>query len=155
MDNKNVIIILLCVIIALLVVGLALMMQTSSNDSISENSDADDSNTTSVVNEKTSNDESPHSITVVSEMDKPVKKTVGDYTLEVYKWGGSNTVGGLDITLYKNGQRMDKYSYESRAYFYDGEWKWSEWDYGQKNQEMFHRYPVSNTVEIQEVEVRF
>ena len=111
MEDKNIIILLLCVIIALLVVGLAMMMQTSSNDSISENSDVDNSNTTAVVNEETSNDESPHSITVVSEMDKTVKKTVGDYTLEVYKWGGSNAVGGLDITLYKNGQCMDKYSY--------------------------------------------
>ena len=153
MEDKNIIIILLCVIIAILVVGCVVISAMNNNESVSESSDVDNS-TTTVVNEN-SNDDSPHSISVMSEMDETVKKTVGDYTLEVYKWGGSNLVGGLDITLYKNGQRMNKYSYESRAYYYDGEWKWSDWDYGGKSQEFFHRYPVSNTVEIQEVEVRF
>ena len=156
MDNKNVIIILLCVIIALLVVGLALMMQTSSNDSISENSDADDSNTTSVVNEKTNNDDSPDSIAVeLPEFDTKVTKTVGEYTVEAEKWMGGS-VGGFEVHLYKNGEPVNKDSYLTRAYFYmDGEWKWSEWGNGEDGYEGYHRYPVSNGVEIQEVEVRF
>ena len=44
----------------------------------------------------------------------------------------------------------------TRAYFYmDGEWKWSEWGNGEDGYEGYHRYPVSNGVEIQEIEVKF
>ena len=139
MENKNVIIILLCVIIALLVVGLALMMQTSSNDSISENSD-----------------DSPDPIAVeLPEFDTKVTKTVGEYTVEAEKWMGGS-VGGFEVHLYKNGEPVNKDSYLTRAYFYmDGEWKWSEWGNGEDGYEGYHRYPVSNGVEIQEVEVKF
>lgn len=90
----------------------------------------------------------------LTEFDKLTRKTSGKYTVEAEKWRGSS-VGGFEVFLYKNGQQMDRYSYESRAYFkMDGEWKWSNWDSGEASYNQ-HRYPVTNDVEIKEVEVRF
>ena len=37
----------------------------------------------------------------------------------------------------------------------DGEWKWSDWGNGEDGYEGYHRYPVSQGVEIQEIEVKF
>ena len=85
--------------------------------------------------------------------DTKYTKTVGEYTLEAQKWRGGS-VGGFGVWLYKNGELVYKDSYLSRAYFYmDGEWKWSEWGNGQGAD--YHKYPVSNGVEIQKVEVKF
>lgn len=101
-----------------------------------------------------SSDSSSHTITVTSEFDKTVKKSSGEYSVEVTKWKGT-TVGGFGVSLYKNGQLMDRNSYESRAYFHmDGEWKWSNWSHGEEDA-LYQKYPVSNDVEIREVEVRF
>lgn len=103
---------------------------------------------------KTSSD-SQHTISVVPEFDKTVKKADGEYTVEATKWRGGS-VGGFEVSLYKNGQLMDRNSYQSRAYFNDGSgWKWSNWDYGEESGATLHKYPVSNTVEIKDVEVNF
>ncbi len=105
-------------------------------------------------NSAKSTNNSPHTITVVPEFDKKIKKTVGEYTVEVTKWRGSK-VGGFEVILYKNGNIMDRNSYESRAYFYmDGEWKWSRWDNGEI-ETYYHKYHTSSDVEIKEIEVRF
>lgn len=97
---------------------------------------------------------SAQTVKVEPEFDKYVNKTVGDYTVQTMKWRGTS-VGGFGVWLYKNGQLVDKDSYRSRAYFYmDGEWKWSDWDNGEDSS-MYHKYPVSNNVEIKEIEVEF
>lgn len=107
-----------------------------------------------VEKSKTSSD-SQHTISVVPEFDKTVKKTDGDYTVEATKWRGGS-VGGFEVSLYKNGQLMDRSSYQSRAYFNDGSgWKWSNWDDGEVSGATLHKYPVSNDVEIKDVEVSF
>ena len=106
---------------------------------------------TKEVSDKSS---SKHTISVKPEFDKHVKKTSGEYTVEVTKWRGT-TVGGFGVLLYKNGELMDRYSYQSRAYFkMDEEWKWSNWDSGEEGA-MYHKYPVSNDVDIKEIEVRY
>jgi hypothetical protein len=99
---------------------------------------------------------SPDTITVeLPEFDKTYTGTSGEYRVEASKWMGGS-VGGFDIHLYKNGQSVYKDSYMTRAYFYmDGEWKWSEWGNGQDGYKDSHRYPVSNGVEIQKIEVKF
>ena len=98
----------------------------------------------------------PDSIMVeLPQFDTKYTKTAGEYTVEAEKWMGGS-VGGFEVHLYKNGNPVNKDSYLSRAYFYmDGEWKWSEWGNGEDGYEGYHRYPVSNGVEIQEIEVKF
>lgn len=112
--------------------------------------------TTHVVNEVSESSPSPDTITVeLPEFGKTYTETAGDYSVDAQKWMGT-TVGGFEVYLYKNGKSVDKDSYLSRAYFYmDGEWKWSEWDNGEEDHELRHRYPVSRGVEIQKVEVKF
>lgn len=93
-------------------------------------------------------------VSLVPEFDKYTRKNVGEYTVEVTKWRGE-TVGGFGVYLYKNGELVDKNSYQSRAYFnMDGEWKWSYWDNGDQ-EATYHKYGVSSDVEIAEVEVMF
>ena len=90
----------------------------------------------------------------LSNFDEYVKKDVGEYTVEAYKWTGPS-LGGLGVWVYKNGKLIDRYSYSSRAYFWkDGEWKWSEWDSGDVDS-VYHKYHVSPNVKIQKVEVMF
>ena len=103
---------------------------------------------------KTSNSATPDTITVkLPEFDRVYTGTAGGYTVQAEKWKGG-TVGGFGVWLYKNGQLVDKDSYLSRAYFYmNGEWKWSDWGNGQGAN--YHKYPVSNGVEIKEIEVKF
>ena len=97
---------------------------------------------------------SPNTIKLeLPEFEKKFTKTSGEYTVEAQKWRGG-TLGGFGVWLYKNGQQVDKDSYLSRAYFcMDGEWKWSGWGDGEGA--TYHKYPVSDGVEIKEVEVRF
>lgn len=113
-------------------------------------------NNTAAIDETTSNSVTPDTITIeLSEFDKKYTETAGEYTMEAEKWMGGS-VGGFEVHLYKNGKAVDKDSYLTRAYFYmDGEWKWSDWGNGEDGYEGYHRYPVSNGVEIQEVEVKF
>ncbi|WP_296859093.1 hypothetical protein [uncultured Methanobrevibacter sp.] len=113
-------------------------------------------NTTQILKlgETVSNSDSSDTISLeLSKFDTKVTKTVGEYKVEAEKWQGGS-VGGFGVWLYKNGQLVDKDSYLSRAYFYmDGEWKWSDWGNGQGAD--YHKYPVSNGVEIKEIEVKF
>ncbi len=148
MDNNKIIIIALVVIIILLSGILILMSNTANSDDTVEIAN----NTT--VSETAGNSVTPDTITVeVPEFDIKYTETVGEYTVEVEKWQGGTT-GGFGVWLYKNGQPVDKDSYLSRAYFcMDGEWKWSDWGNGQGAN--YHKYPVSNGVEIQKVEVKF
>ena len=89
------------------------------------------------------------------EFDKIYTGTAGEYSVEAEKWMGGS-VGGFEVHLYKSGEPVNKDSYLTRAYFYmDGEWKWSEWGNGEDGYEGYHRYPVSQGVEIQKVEVKF
>ena len=107
-----------------------------------------------VVDEITNDSDIPDTITVeLPEFDTKFSKTVGEYTVETEKWRGGS-IGGFGVWLYKNGEWVNKDSYLSRAYFYmDGEWKWSEWGNGEGAN--YHKYPVSNDVEIQKIEVKF
>ena len=148
MENNNLIIILLLLIVILsLSIGILFLHQSpqkpadvkinqSENDTIAESSST------------------PDSITVeLPEFDKTYTKSAGEYTVKASKCMGSS-VGGFDVYLYKNGKEVYKDSYMSRAYFYmDGEWKWSDWGNGQGAEH--HKYPVSNGVKIQKVEVKF
>ena len=69
------------------------------------------------------------------------------------KWRGT-TVGGLGVYVYKNGQMVDKNSYLSRGYIcMDGKWKWTDWGTGESGSNSYHKYPVSNDVIIEKVEV--
>ena len=95
-----------------------------------------------------------HMSVEVPEFDTKAIETSGEYKLEVEKWRGG-TIGGFGVSLYKNGQLMDRNSYQSRAYFcMDGVWKWSNWDNGEEDA-VYQKYPVSNDVQIKEVEVSF
>lgn len=148
MENKNIIIMLIVVIVILaFVAGIMFLQQNTSEP-------------TNVDNNQTEVDEvgesSPDTITVeLPEFGKTYTETAGDYSVDAQKWMGT-TVGGFEVYLYKNGKSVDKDSYLSRAYSYmDGEWKWSEWDNGEEDHELRHRYPVSRGVEIQKVEVKF
>ena len=146
MENKNIIIILVLVIIILaLSVGIMFTQQNQKKQTNAE------TNQKEVVQESSS---APDTITVeLPEFDKTYSATAGEYTVKASKWMGSS-VGGFDVYLYKNGQQVNKDSYMSRAYFYmDGEWKWSDWGNGQGTN--YHKYPVSNGVEIKEIEVKF
>lgn len=85
--------------------------------------------------------------------DNYVTKTVGDYEVKAMKWKGTK-VGGLGVYVYKNGQLIDKNSYLSRGYIcMDGKWKWTEWATGESGSNSYHKYPVSNDVQIEKVEV--
>lgn len=149
MENNKIIIVLLVIIIALLA-GLIISMSGLGN---TDTSTINEENTTTVVTE-TENSATPDSITIeLPEFDTKYTKTVGEYTVEAEKWRGA-TVGGFGVWLYKNGELVYKDSYLTRAYFYmDGEWKWSDWGNGEDAN--YHKYPVSNDVEIQKVEVKF
>lgn len=149
MEKNNIIIIALLVIIIVLLTGIiAFMPNLTNTDAEVETSDD------TAINETTSSSETPDSITVeLPNFDTKYTETVGEYTVEAEKWRGGS-VGGFGVWLYKNGELVNKDSYLSRAYFYmDGEWKWSEWGNGQGAN--YHKYPVSDGVEIQEVEVKF
>lgn len=148
MENKHLIIALLIIIIVLLAGILVLMPNMKQNETI-ETTDNKTTNQTTV-------EQAPDSITVeLPQFDTRYTKTAGDYTVEAEKWMGGS-VGGFEVHLYKNGNPVNKDSYLSRAYFcMDGEWKWSEWGNGEDGYEGYHRYPVSNGVEIQEIEVKF
>ena len=148
MENKHLIIALLVIIIVLLAGILVLMPNMKQNETI-ETTDNNSTNQTTV-------EQAPDSITVeLPQFDTRYTKTAGEYTVEAEKWMGGS-VGGFEVHLYKNGNPVNKDSYLSRAYFYmDGEWKWSEWGNGEDGYEGYHRYPVSNGVEIQEIEVKF
>lgn len=148
MENKHLIIALLIIIIVLLAGILVLMPNMKQNETI-ETTDNNSTNQTTV-------EQAPDSITVeLPQFDTRYTKTAGEYTVEAEKWMGGS-VGGFEVHLYKNGNPVNKDSYLSRAYFYmDGEWKWSEWGNGEDGYEGYHRYPVSNGVEIQEIEVKF
>ena len=150
MENKHIIIILILVIVILAFgVGILFLQQNTPEP-------------TNVANNQTEADEvdesssTPDTITVeLPEFDQTYTETAGEYSVDAEKWMGGS-VGGFDVHLYKNGKSVDKDSYMTRAYFYmDGEWKWSEWGNGEDNYEVCHRYPVSNGVEIQKVEVKF
>ena len=153
MENKNIIIILILIIVILaLGVGI-LLLQQNTDDNVEINQNNEPAQTEEVDTEESSS--YPHSLSVVPEFDKTVKKSQGEYTVEATKWQGG-TVGGFEVLLYKNGQVMNRESYQSRAYFNDGSgWKWSSWDYGEADVATMHKYPVSNDVKIKEVEVRF
>ena len=104
-----------------------------------------------------SNSQSESSSNVVSldltSFDTYVTKKVGDYEVKAMKWRGT-TVGGLGVYVYKNGQMVDKNSYLSRGYVcMDGKWKWTDWGTGGSGSNSYHKYPVSNDVIIEKVEV--
>ena len=148
MENKHIIIALLVIIIVLLAGILVLMPNMKQNETV-ETTDNKTTNQTTV-------EQAPDSITVeLPQFDTKYTKTAGEYTVEAQKWMGGS-VGGFEVHLYKNGNPVDKDSYLTRAYYcMNGEWKWSEWGNGEDGYEGYHRYPVSNGVEIQEVEVKF
>ena len=150
MENNKIIIVLLVIIIALLA-GIIISMSGLGN---TDTSTINEENTTTTVTE-TDNSATPDSITIeLPEFDTKYTKTVGEYTVEAEKWQGT-AVGGFGVWLYKNGELVYKDSYLTRAYFYmDGEWKWSDWGNGEDDG-TYHKYPVSNDVEIQKVEVKF
>ena len=158
MDNNKLIIIALLVIIVALLAGILVSMpnlgKTDVGVELTDNSTINEDNTTSAA--ETGNSVTPDTIAVeLSEFDKKYRESAGEYTMEAEKWMGGS-VGGFEVHLYKNGEPVDKDSYLTRAYFYmDGEWKWSDWGNGQDGYEGYHRYPVSQGVEIQKVEVKF
>lgn len=85
--------------------------------------------------------------------DERVSQNVGSYKIEAMKWKGT-TVGGMGVWVYQNGQLIDKSSYSSRGYIcMNGQWKWTQWDNGEEDA-TYHKYPVSNDVEIQKVEIK-
>jgi len=148
MENKHKIIILILIIIILAFgVGILLLQNNTSEPADVEinQTEVDD------VQESSS---SPDTITVeLPGFDKTYTESAGEYSVDAEKWMGGS-VGGFEVHLYKNGKAVDKDSYLTRAYFYmDGEWKWSEWGNGEDAN--YHKYPVSNDVEIQEIEVKF
>lgn len=145
MENNKLIIIGLLVIIIVLLAGIIVLMPNMNKP----DAPAEIANNTTI-------DETPDTLSVeLPESDRTYTRTVGEYTVEASKWMGGS-VGGFEVHLYKNGKSVDKDSYLSRAYFYmDGEWKWSEWGNGEDGYEGYHRYPVSNGVEIQKIEVKF
>ena len=151
-NNNKIIIIILLVIIVVLLAGMVVLMSNSTKTDAT----VETTNNTAAIDETTSNSVTPDTITIeLSEFDKKYTETAGEYTMEAEKWMGGS-VGGFEVHLYKNGKAVDKDSYLTRAYFYmDGEWKWSDWGNGEDGYEGYHRYPVSNGVEIQEVEVKF
>lgn len=150
MEQKHMIIILLLVIVILASgVGILSLQQNTNEQATVETNQTEDSD----VQESSS---APDTITVeLAEFDKKYTETAGEYSVEAEKWMGGS-VGGFYVHLYKNGASVDKDSYLTRAYFcMDGEWKWSDWGNGEDGYEGYHRYPVSNGVEIQKVEVKF
>ena len=151
MEKNKIIVIALLVVIIVLLAGIIVSMP------ILKKTDAKvETNNATTANETTSAPVTPDTITVeLPEFDTKYTKTVGEYTVEAQKWQGGS-VGGFEVHLYKNGDSVYKDSYMTRAYFYmDGEWKWSDWGNGEDGYEGYHRYPVSQGVEIQEIEVKF
>ena len=148
MENKHLIIALLVIIIVLMAGILVLMPNMNHNETV-ETADNKTTNQTTV-------EQAPDSIMVeLPKFDTLYTKTAGEYTVEAQKWMGGS-VGGFEVHLYKNGNPVNKDSYLTRAYFcMNGEWKWSEWGNGEDGYDGYHRYPVSNGVEIQEIEVKF
>lgn len=149
MENNKIVIIGLLVLIIVLLAGiLVLMPNMNKQDGTVEITD-------NITSDK-ANSVTPDTISVeLPEFDKTYTETAGEYRIEASKWMG-HSLGGFDVYLYKNGERVNKDSYMSRAYFYmDGEWKWSEWGNGENDYDGHHRYPVSSGVEIREVEVKF
>ena len=148
MENKNIIVIMILVIVILSFAVGILFLQQNNTQTNTETEEIENSS----VQESSS---SPHTLTVVPEFDQDVRKSDGPYSVVATKWMGGS-VGGFEVSLYKDGQMMDRDSYQSRAYFNDGSgWKWSNWDNGEVDAATFHKYPVSSGVEIREVEVRF
>lgn len=96
-----------------------------------------------------------HLITIeLNEYDKNIASGSGEYKGEAIKWRGTS-IGGLGVSLYKNGQLMNKNDYLSRGYIYmDGQWKWTEWSHGEVDA-MYHKYNVGNDVQIQKVEISY
>lgn len=96
-----------------------------------------------------------HLITIeLDEYDKNIASGSGEYKGEAIKWRGTS-IGGLGVSLYKNGQLMNKNDYLSRGYAYvDGQWKWTEWSHGEVDA-MYHKYNVGNDVQIQKVEISY
>ena len=152
--NQGIIIALLLIIIVLLTAMIVVMSHNTTDEKVEAANDTAVNETT--VKESESDSDAPETITVeLTEFDTEVSKTAGEYTVKAQKWRGSSA-GGFQVSLSKNGQQMDRYSYQSRAYFDDGSgWKWSNWDAGEVDGATLHKYPVSNDVQIQKVEVRF
>lgn len=150
MDNNKLIIIALLIIIIILLAGLLVLLPNFTK------TDTNVKTENNTVEETTNNSVTPDTVNIeLTEFDTKYTKTVGEYKVEAEKWMGGS-VGGFEVHLYKNGAPVDKDSYLTRAYFYmDGEWKWSEWGNGEDGYEGYHRYPVGQGVEIQEVEVKF
>ena len=149
MEKNKIIIVALLVIIAALLVGILVSMPNLGKTDAT----AETNNDSAAVSETPT---VPDTITVeLPEFDKMYTQTVGEYSVKAEKWMGGS-VGGFEVHLFKNGEAVNKDSYMTRAYFYmDGEWKWSEWGNGEDGYEGYHRYPVSQGVEIQKVEVKF
>ena len=149
-NNKKIIIALLVIIIVLLAGILLMVSNYTKTDATVEITNS------TTVDETTSNSVPPDTITVeLPQFDRTYTGTAGEYSVEAEKWM-DGSVGGFEVHLYKNGKPVDKDSYLTRAYYYmNGEWKWSEWGNGEDGYEGYHRYPVSNGVEIQKVEVKF
>ena len=149
MDNNKFIIIALVVVIIVLLAVLFVIMPNFTK------TDANVKTDEGAVDETAGKSVTPDTIKVeLPEFDTKYTESVGEYTVEAEKWKGTS-VGGFGVSLYKNGQLVDQDSYLSRAYFYmDGKWKWSEWGNGEDNA-AYHKYPVSNNVKIQKVEVKF
>lgn len=150
MENNKLIIIGLLVVIIVLLAGLIVLTPNMNK----QDDTAEITNDTTA--DEASNSVTPDIITVeLPGFDKTYTASAGEYTVEASKWMGGS-VGGFEVHLYKNGKAVDKDSYLTRAYFYmDGEWKWSDWGNGEDSYEICHRYPVSEGVEIQKVEVKF
>lgn len=148
MENKHIVVILILVIVIMAcTLGILFLHNNAETQADNQINQTESDN----VQESST---PPDTIRMeLPEFDRKVTKTVGEYTVEAEKWRGTAACG-LGIWLYKNGQRVDQDSYLSRAYFYmDGEWKWSEWGNGEGA--TYHKYPVSNDVEIKEIEVKF
>ena len=144
-------IIILILIIIILAFGVGILLLQNNT---SEPADVEINQTE--VDDVQESSSSPDTITVeLPGFDKTYTESAGEYSVDAEKWMGGS-VGGFEVHLYKNGKAVDKDSYLTRAYFYmDGEWKWSDWGNGEDGYEGYHRYPVSNGVEIQKVEVKF
>ena len=124
------------------------------SNTISQNLQINEAKTTPVSSGGSSSSSGGTVTLELNSYDQRVSKTVGEYKIEAMKWRGTS-VGGLGIWVYKNGQMLDKSSYQSRGYMYNGgQWKWSQWDDGEEGA-TYHKYPVSNDVLIDKVEVKF
>lgn len=120
----------------------------------SQNIEYKEATVESVSSNTPQSESSQRTVTLEPKDDERVSKTVGEYKIEAMAWKGTS-VGGLGIWVYKNEQLVDKNSYSSRGHIYmGGVWKWTEWDNGGESA-TYHKYPVSNDVVIDKVEVKF